>query len=72
MFDLLIKNATVLDGTGKDGFVADVGISGGKIARIGQIEEGAARVIDATGLTLTPGFVDSHSHSDRAMRHYPD
>lgn len=72
MFDLLIQNATVLDGTGKDGFIADVAIRNGKIAAVGKCDGEAARVIDATGLVLTPGFVDSHSHSDRAMRHYPD
>lgn len=72
MLDLLIKNATVLDGTGKEGFIADVAIANGKIAAVGKCDGEAARVIDATGLVLTPGFIDSHSHSDRAMRTYPD
>ncbi len=72
MLDLLIKNATVLDGTGKEGFVSNVGIKDGKIACICACDCEAAQVIDATGLTLTPGFIDSHSHSDNAMREYPD
>ena len=72
MLDLLIRNASVLDGTGEEAFVASVGIQDGKIVSIGDSEAEAARVIDATGLVLSPGFVDSHSHSDGAMRKYPD
>lgn len=72
MLDLFICNATVLDGTGSEGFVANIGVKDGKIVSIGDGKGEAARVIDAAGLTLTPGFVDSHSHSDRAMRNYPD
>ncbi len=72
MLDLLIRNASVLDGTGSDAFVASIGIKDGKIVSIGDAVGEAAQVIDATGLTVTPGFIDSHSHSDRAMRDYPD
>lgn len=67
MYDTLIKNAFVLDGTGRAGFAADVAIKDGKISRIGSELSGAARVIDAKGLTLTPGFIDSHSHSDLSI-----
>ena len=64
MFDLLIKNGTVLDGSGAEGFCADVAIREGKIVAIGKNLGQAVEVIDATGLTVTPGFIDSHSHSD--------
>ncbi len=64
MLDLLIRNASVIDGTGSDAFVASVGIKDGRIVSIDNLNREALRVIDATGLTLTPGFVDSHSHSE--------
>ena len=64
MYDLIIKNGTVIDGSGKPGFAADVAITGGKIVAVGQNLDGAKEIIDATGLTVTPGFFDAHSHSD--------
>ena len=65
MFDLLIRNGTVVDGTGSDRFIADVAITEGVIAAVGPNLEGEAReVIDATGLLVTPGFVDVHTHYD--------
>ncbi len=67
-FDLLITGGTVIDGTGSPGVRADVGINGKKIERIDDLSEAtAARVIDATGLTVTPGFIDVHAHSDGAL-----
>ena len=72
MYDLLIKNGKVINGTGSPSFFADVAILDGKIARIGKGIEGAEKVIDAKGLTITPGFIDSHSHSDNALLTYPD
>ena len=72
MYDLLIKNGLIINGTGSPSFHGDIGICGGKIARIGQGLEGAKTVIDAAGLTVTPGFIDSHSHSDSAMLEYPE
>ncbi|MEN9996693.1 MAG: D-aminoacylase [Pseudomonadota bacterium] len=64
MLDCLIKNGTVVDGTGQKPFIADVGIQGGRITHIGQINEAAKETIDATGLWITPGFVDLHTHYD--------
>lgn len=72
MYDLLIQNAQVLDGTGKEAFCADVAVSGGKIAAVGQCLSGGKTVINAAGLTLTPGWIDSHSHSDSSVLRYPD
>ncbi len=67
-FDLLISGGTVVDGTGAPGRRADVGINGKEIAALDDLSEATAtRVIDATGLTVTPGFIDVHAHSDGAL-----
>jgi N-acyl-D-amino-acid deacylase len=64
-FDLLIRNGRVLDGTGNPWFPADIGIRAGRIVAVGALADAqAARVIDATGKYVTPGFVDIHSHAD--------
>ena len=63
-YDLLVKNGTVVDGSGSPGYRADVGIIGGKIAAIGRINEGAKQTIDADGHIVSPGFVDGHTHMD--------
>jgi N-acyl-D-amino-acid deacylase len=63
-YDLLIKNGTVVDGTGAPGRRADIAIAQGKIAEIGQIRDGAAKVIDAGDCVVAPGFVDPHTHYD--------
>ncbi len=64
-FDLLIKNGTVVDGTGSPRYQADVGIADGKIVEVGKGLAGKAhRVIDASNLIVSPGFVDPHTHYD--------
>ena len=62
--DLLIRGGTVIDGSGGKRFVADVGISNGRIAKIGRITDAATRTIDADGLIVSPGFIDGHTHMD--------
>jgi N-acyl-D-amino-acid deacylase len=64
MYDLLIRNAKVVDGTGNPWFRGDVAISGTSIAAVGRVTGEAARVIEANGLCVCPGFIDVHAHGD--------
>jgi N-acyl-D-amino-acid deacylase len=64
IYDLLLKNGTVVDGTGAPRFQADIGIREGRIIEIGDISEEAMEVVDATGLIVAPGAVDHHTHYD--------
>jgi len=64
MYDSIIRNGTIIDGTGDDRFVADIAIKDGKIAKIGPITETATNEIDAKGKLVTPGWVDIHTHYD--------
>src|SRR6266436_2277771 len=64
MFDLLIRGATVFDGSGVAPVIADVAIRNGRIAEVGRPADGVARVVEADGLALMPGIVDVHTHYD--------
>lgn len=64
MYDLVIKNARIIDGTGAPWFRADVAVKDGKIAAMGKITGEAKEVVDAKDRYLAPGFIDIHSHSD--------
>ncbi|TMA57781.1 MAG: amidohydrolase [Deltaproteobacteria bacterium] len=63
-YDLLIQNGTVIDGTGAPQRHADVAVADGRIVEVGKITAGATQVIDATDLSVVPGFVDPHTHYD--------
>jgi N-acyl-D-amino-acid deacylase len=63
-YDLLIKNGTLVDGTGTPPRRADLAVADGKIAEIGQISDSAKRTVDASDLVVAPGFVDPHTHYD--------
>ena len=72
MYDILIKNGCVIDGVLTPPYVSDIAIKDGKIVKIAKDLSGAKTEIDATGLTVTPGFFDSHSHADSTILTYPD
>ena len=68
MFDILIKNGQIVDGSGGPAFYGDIAVKDGKIAKIAPvIEAEAAEIIDAAGKQVTPGFIDNHSHSDESV-----
>ena len=69
-FDLVIKGGRVLDGTGNPWLKKDVGISKGKIKRVGYIED-SGKTIDAEGMIVAPGFIDLHNHSDMGIMVFP-
>jgi len=62
--DLLIRNGTIVDGTGAPGYQADIAVTQGRIAEIGKLNASAGRVINADGLVVAPGFIDPHTHYD--------
>jgi N-acyl-D-amino-acid deacylase len=71
-FDLVIRNGTILDGTGGPAWTGDVGIIGDTIGAIGAIApEQAKKTLDASGKVVAPGFIDIHSHSDWSILRYP-
>jgi N-acyl-D-aspartate/D-glutamate deacylase len=64
VFDLVIRNGTLLNGTGSDRFPSDIGIVGNRIAKIGRIRDKGLQELDAEGHVVTPGFIDGHTHMD--------
>ena len=62
--DLIIRNGTVVDGTGQPSFIADIAVSDGRISAVGEVPAEAGSVIDAQGQVVCPGFIDPHTHYD--------
>ncbi len=68
MTDLILRGGTVVDGTGGPRLRADVAVAGDRIAEVGAVSKTAgAREIDVSGLVVAPGFIDVHTHDDRAL-----
>ena len=63
-YDLVVRDGTIVDGSGLASYRADVGISGGRIAAIGRIRDAARQTLDAEGHVVAPGFIDGHTHMD--------
>ncbi|MSQ62849.1 MAG: D-aminoacylase [Betaproteobacteria bacterium] len=71
-YDLIVRNATVIDGTRAPRFEADIGIISERISRIGKLKEKGKVEIDASGKIVSPGFIDAHTHDDRLMLSAPE
>ena len=71
MYDIVIRNGLVVDGTGRPGFRADVGIISDRIATVGELDAPARRVLDVEGCAVSPGFIDVHSHTDELVMANP-
>jgi N-acyl-D-aspartate/D-glutamate deacylase len=75
-FDVLIKNATIVDGTGASPYKGAVAIKGDRVADVGRLEgdleKGAEKIIDAKGHVTSPGFIDVHNHGDLSIPYYPE
>lgn len=67
MYDLVIRNGTVVDGSGLPAYKADIAVRGSKIEKIGRISDAAAKEIDADGRIVAPGFIDPHTHFDAQL-----
>ena len=73
MFDVIIKNGMIVDGTGNTAYKADIGICGDKITKIGDLQnETSKQLIDASNKYVTPGFIEPHSHCDLSVLFYKD
>lgn len=70
-YDLIIGSGTIVDGTGRPRFAADIGVQGDRIVAVGTLTEKATQTIEAAGRVVAPGFIDVHSHDDFALLDRP-
>src|SRR5262245_22497681 len=71
-YDLILRGATVIDGTRAPRFEADIAVEGDRIAEVGSVSSKARQEIDAKGKIVSPGFIDAHTHDDRLMLSAPE
>jgi N-acyl-D-aspartate/D-glutamate deacylase len=64
MFDVIVRNGLLVDGSGEPAYLGDVGVKDGKIAALGKVEGEARRIVEAEGRVVAPGFIDPHTHFD--------
>ncbi len=67
MYDLVIRNGTVVDGSGMPSYKADIAVNGNRIAKIGRVTEKGREEVDASGKVVAPGFIDPHTHFDAQL-----
>ncbi|MCK4701941.1 amidohydrolase family protein, partial [Candidatus Bathyarchaeota archaeon] len=70
-YDVLIKDATIVEGTGKKAYKGSIGVKEDRVAAIGKVKGAAVKTVDAKGLTASPGFIDAHSHADWTLLWFP-
>jgi N-acyl-D-amino-acid deacylase len=70
-YNLVVKDAQIIDGSGKKAFKGSLGIKGDKVQAVGEVKGDAVQVIDAKGLYASPGWIDAHSHGDSTILFYP-
>ena len=72
MYDLVIKSGRIVDGAGNPWYPGDVAVTKGRISAVGKVDKSAKETIDATGLVVSPGFIDAHSHGDLVLISEPE
>ncbi|MCW3988624.1 MAG: amidohydrolase family protein [Candidatus Bathyarchaeota archaeon] len=70
-YDILIENATIVDGSGNSAYNGSIGIKGDRVVSLGDVKGDYVKVIDAKGLTAVPGFIDAHSHAETGLLSFP-
>lgn len=70
-YDIIIKDAQIIDGSGKKAYKGSIGVKGDKIAALGEVKGDAVKTVDAKGLYASPGWIDAHSHGDTTLLFFP-
>jgi len=70
-YDVIIKDAHIIDGSGKKAYKGSIGVKGDKIAALGEVKGDSVKTVDAKGLYASPGWIDAHSHGDSTLLFFP-
>jgi len=70
-YDVLVKDVTIVEGTGKKAYKGSIGVKKDRVAALGNVKGDAAKTVDGKGLTALPGFIDAHSHADQTLPWFP-